>query len=264
MLNVSFANGVTTRIPYNPEHTVAHVLDQVKTHPDAAVPAPGRERAYLSAAVASAATRPVTVADGHPDATASITSPATSPPPPALAPSLTGRAFLHDPPFPPSLLAADSGRTLAQYGVRPEGVLFVTFLPVQAFVDPTRRVVTSGETVPKNATTCSELSRQYGGVSRDVIVHCDNTCGRTGTVYGGEHGCFSRDSALCRAALHSGALERDRGGYFTVRLCGVRERFSATSRNDVDAIAYEARFRAITVQRYMPGDEETLTTSPVL
>eukprot|EP00672_Neobodo_designis_P023516 CAMPEP_0174830342 /NCGR_PEP_ID=MMETSP1114-20130205/2466_1 /TAXON_ID=312471 /ORGANISM="Neobodo designis, Strain CCAP 1951/1" /LENGTH=273 /DNA_ID=CAMNT_0016064137 /DNA_START=134 /DNA_END=955 /DNA_ORIENTATION=- len=267
MLSVVFAGGAKTRVPHNPDATVAALLDSVRHEKGACDPAPGRERAYLAAAVASAATvRPLAATAPAPTREASP-SDGSDPNSASGLPvagadgggpvaDLVGFAFRHDPPFPPVRLRPEA--TLRDAGIAAEGTVHVTFIAPQVVVDPTRRNFSRHSATPTRSTPCAELAGRYGGVGRDVIVHCNNACGRGGEVYGGDGNCYSRDSALCKAAVHAGALAADKAGYFTVRLAGFRDRFAATTRNGVAAIAYNARFMSITIHAYLPGDEETL------
>ena len=121
MLNVVFASGAVTRVPYNAGATVADLLEAVRGDEHAAEPAPGRERAYLAAAVNSATlatkdkTAPAALAATTSGADGSITEAASgsgaaaavsSPLGPTataadMVTALVGKAFADERPFPP-------------------------------------------------------------------------------------------------------------------------------------------------------------------
>jgi hypothetical protein len=136
MLNVTLACGATTRIPYNGGQPAQAVVDAVRGHEKAALPAPGRERAFLAAAVNSVAlaspVAPAAAADpaeGASTSTAVLDDNTASASTTALE-TLIGKVFTNDDaPFPPRQLQLNV--PLEKQGVVPEGRVFVVFLAPQ-------------------------------------------------------------------------------------------------------------------------------------
>jgi hypothetical protein len=271
MLTVVFASGASTRVPFNPGQTVHELIESVRVHDAAAEPAPGRERAFLAAAVASATMATArgvvdtnaTVGGGSAKTTAQATeglsTATTSPTTGDLSDAkalLIGRAFVDEPPFPPRRLPNEA--TLEHCRIPSDGRVLVVFLAPQVLRDPTR--VTGASLTPSRCTKCTDVRQPFGGLKSDYVVHCENKCGRTGQIYGGAGGIYTKDSNVCLAALHAGVLQVGAAGYFTVRTCGSRPGFPSTVRNGVTTTAYNSAYGAVTVTAYLPGDEFALTS----
>uniref|UniRef100_A0A7S1Q0T2 LCCL domain-containing protein n=1 Tax=Neobodo designis TaxID=312471 RepID=A0A7S1Q0T2_NEODS len=254
MLNVTFACGAETRVPYNPDETVADVLEAVRGHDKAAEAAPGRERAYLAAAVNSAALAAArATADGGEAAAAD-----------AGVSVLLGKAFVADPPFPPKALAPSA--TLEASGVKAEGRVYVTFIAPQRLTDPTEGV--RGVIVmPKRYRKCTDVPSP---VASSTVVFCDGTCGRKAkdgqeenVVIGGHNNEFRGTSPLCRTAIYAGALDRVLPGAFTVSILAHTSKFlqsGPAERNGIRAVANydDDSIPLMTVTAYEAGDEDRL------
>ena len=266
MLNITFACGASTRVPYNPDATVADVLDQVRGHEKAAEAAPGRERAYLSAAVNStalAALRDGAGADQVEEsagAAAAAKEPADEPSAKSSGPKqpsavLVGKAFLADAPFPP--LQLQPAATLEACKIEAEGRMYVTFVAPQELVDPTKAAGLLN--MPKRYIVCSKLATP---VARSAVVWCDGSCGRNGgPVIGGANQVYRVTSSLCLSAVHAGALDKTLPGAFTVEYREEVVRFMPSG-NDTKGIPSQGSFddeiKTMHLRPYEAGDEDVV------
>merc|ERR1719277_2445086 len=86
--------------------------------------------------------------------------------------------------------------------------------------------------------TCSEtgddIVRPPG---HETLVHCPSDC-TDGPVWGS--GPYTQDSKLCAAAKHAG-----KDGRIRVKFEGYKDRYTSSSRNGVETIAYWSSWKAI-------------------
>lgn len=97
--------------------------------------------------------------------------------------------------------------------------------------------------LPTGPTICPDNFAAFQEAAEQLVCTCDAQAVTRGAVWGTD--VYTSDSAVCRAALHAGALSRQ-GGQVTVIPDGGRNAYPGLTRNGVQSSnygAYDASFR---------------------
>lgn len=274
VVDVILSCGETFPYDFDDQKTGFDLLDEVRKHPKAFNPAPGRDNVFLAASMAyelvygsSEAVVPKEAEqngeeDGKDVGTKVVSVLARSENDPRL-----GFLGLSCPPFPPQPL--DLSKTLKASGVVPGSKLFATFL------HPLISKGKSGKTVPTKFVECDSFFPHQLSTGKPIVVHCckDNNCfrlnddgimmkpkagfrvARSRDVYG--TGPFVLHSHPCNAAQFHGALEMGKEGYFTVRKGPQLTSLPGNIRkNGVEAQSMMGTFETFVVSKFVEGDDE--------
>jgi len=105
-----------------------------------------------------------------------------------------------------------------------------------------------------HAADCPGSYTNYRGTTRGISCYCPPSRTRRGSVWG--TGVYTDDSAICRAAVHAGAIAFSGGNVF-VRGTRGRRSYRGSNRNGVGSASYGKWHWSYTVQRGSAGGGTT-------
>lgn len=110
--------------------------------------------------------------------------------------------------------------------------------------------VASSRTVPvqrPRRITCTTQAQDIrGGEGEEFLLHCPQNCS-TGSVFGTDD--YFEGSAVCRAAIHAGAISESSGGTFILKVGGEKRRFTASDSNGVSSRSWGPWTRSFSIMR---------------
>jgi hypothetical protein len=97
----------------------------------------------------------------------------------------------------------------------------------------------SRQKLPVNFVQTIDLT-QYRGRNGQTMTFVINGDANAGTVWGGDFGVYTDDSALAAAAVHAGVLKNGQRGTVRVTILPGRDSYPAISRNGVESSKWES------------------------
>lgn len=97
---------------------------------------------------------------------------------------------------------------------------------------PARSRAASMPVRPRRVTCTTQAQDIRGEEGLELVLLCPQDCS-AGSVYGTDD--YFEGSAICRAAIHAGAITEAQGGVFTMTIGGAKRRFLASDQNGVSS-----------------------------
>ena len=147
---------------------------------------------------------------------------------------------------------------LIGFGLSKDGAMtskFDTNIPIKGIVCSTNQEVADSQANWINAD-CNTMPRGNtdfdGEINTNVKVICPGGCINTGTtkIYGTE--VFSDDSSVCKAAIHNGVINSDKGGKLEVNILEGRSAYLTTDSNGLKSDNKEKWDRSFITNKYVP------------
>lgn len=99
---------------------------------------------------------------------------------------------------------------------------------------------------PRRITCTTQAQDIRGDEGEEILLHCPQNCS-SGSVFGTDD--YFEGSAVCRAAIHAGAISESNGGTFILKVGGEKRRFTASDNNGVSSRSWGPWTRSFSILR---------------